>query len=137
MIKKWLLPCNVKYFDIIKHFEANEVAYFKRNRYMTPGDIVYIYVSAPYSEILYKAEVLERGISAESIDDTNHVLNTAERTYVKVRLLKKFPHGCLPRKELFAHKLGQVVNQQRIRFELEDYIDAVELKIAQQDEGDN
>jgi len=133
ILKKWLLPCNIKNFDIIKHFEQSDVAFFKRNRYMTPDDIVYIYVAAPYSEILFKAKVLERGISEDDIDESNHVSNTAERSYVKVQLLKKFPKGSLPKKDLFEHKLGQVVNQQRIRFELEDYIDSVEARIAEEE----
>ena len=129
MLKKWLLTCNLKNFDIITHFEHSDIAYFKRNRYMTPDDIVYIYVAAPYSEIMFKAKVLERGISASDVDEVFRMSNITDRSYIKVQLLRKFPQGSLPRKELFCHKLGQVVNQQRIRFELEDYISSVEIRL--------
>lgn len=129
MIKKWLLPCNTKYFDVVNHFETNSVAYFKRNRFMTPGDIVYIYVAKPYSEILFKGIVLEKGISADEIDDGYHVTNDRNRTFVKVELIRKFKPGTFPRQKLAEHKLGQVVNQQLIRFEIEDYITSIEEQL--------
>lgn len=56
-MQKWMIPCNVKNFDVVEHFRTNTTAFFKRNRALSLGDEVYIYVASPYSEIKYKGVI--------------------------------------------------------------------------------
>ena len=42
---KWMIPCNVKNFNIVEHFKREKTAFFKRNRAIAVGDEVFIYVA--------------------------------------------------------------------------------------------
>ncbi len=68
--KKWIIPANPKYFDIERAVEQsmNGEMFWKQGASIAAGDIVYLYVAAPYSAIRYEAEVVETdvGYSGES-----------------------------------------------------------------------
>lgn len=125
-MQKWIIPCNVKNFDIVEHFSTHTTAYFKRNRALQKGDEVYIYVARPYSEIKYKGVVVETGIQPSDVDKAYKVSCIEEKTFVLVELTKSFPAQTFPGEELKKHGLGQVVNQQLIRGKIEDYISEIE-----------
>jgi len=57
--REWLIPANPKYFDLITAFSENEVIYWKQGSNISVGDIVYLYVAAPYSAILYRCKAVE------------------------------------------------------------------------------
>ena len=125
-MQKWVVPCNVKNFDIVKHFETHTTAFFKRNRALSVGDEVYVYVAKPYSEIKYKGVVTKIGIKPSEVDKEYKVSCIEEKTFVLVELLKSFPDHTFPSEALMKHGLGQVVNQQLIRGKIEDYISEIE-----------
>lgn len=119
---KWLIPCNVKNFDIIEHFKKEKTAYFKRNRALSVGDEVYIYVAKPFSEIKFKGHVIKTGIPATEVSGQYKVSCGDEKSFIEVELDKVFPDGTFSGENLKIHGLGQVVNQQIIRGKIEDYI---------------
>ena len=57
MVEKWLIPCNNKQFDLVEHFRNNEEVVWRRVKGINKDDILYIYLSSPYSEIKYKCLV--------------------------------------------------------------------------------
>ena len=59
---EWIVPANPKYFDIVGAFEKDDIIIWKQSSNIRPGDIVYMYVAAPYSAILYKCEAVETDI---------------------------------------------------------------------------
>ena len=128
-MQKWMIPCNVKNFNIIEHFSNETTAFFKRNRALTLGDEVYIYVARPFSEIKYKGEIIKTGIQPNAVDKKYGVSCLDTKTFVEVKLTQVFPDNTFPGAILKEHGLGQVVNQQLIRGEIESYIDSVESKL--------
>lgn len=60
--KDWLIPSNPKYYDVITAFKEEEVIEWKQSSDVRVGDIVYLYVGAPYSAILYKCKAVEVNI---------------------------------------------------------------------------
>ena len=59
--KAWLLPANSTYFDVEAYFDhATRVAWHARNK-MKKGDQVFVYLSAPYSCLLYHCQVVSIG----------------------------------------------------------------------------
>lgn len=61
-IHEWLVPANPKYYDVIHCFDETNEVLWKQSSNIHVGDIVYLYVAAPYSAILYQCEVLEINI---------------------------------------------------------------------------
>lgn len=56
-MKEYIVPCNLRNFDIIKHAENNEGIIWKQPQSCSVGDTVFIYVGVPYSRILYRCVV--------------------------------------------------------------------------------
>lgn len=44
MLEKWIIPCNVKRFNVIEHFKNNDTVVWKNSFTIHAGDIVYIYL---------------------------------------------------------------------------------------------
>ena len=123
---RWMVPCNVKKYDIVKDFKKGKLVYFKRNRALVKGDEVYIYVAKPYSEIKFKGHVVQDTVHLDDVDENNKSFFEKGTTVVIIELDKQFPEGTFRVDELKRNGLGQVVNQQIICGKLEKYILGVE-----------
>lgn len=66
------MPANIKQFDIIHHFETNDIVIWRNSFTMRVGDYVYIYIAAPYSEIKYKCIVIESEIDEELLEQHSY-----------------------------------------------------------------
>ena len=75
----WIIPANPKYFDCIKYIEALPIFSWKQPKKINMNSIVYIYLSAPYSAILYKCKVIELDLYNEP---NNPIMN--------LKLIKKY-----------------------------------------------
>ena len=67
---EWIIPANPKYYDVIKAFNDNNIITWKQSNNIQVGDIVYIYVTSPYSAILFKCQAIEVNIPYEYKDDS-------------------------------------------------------------------
>lgn len=82
---EWIVPANPKYYDIINAFNKTDTIIWKQSNNIWAGDIVYLYVAAPISAILYKCKVLETDIPYEYKDK-----NVAMKKVMKIKLLKRY-----------------------------------------------
>lgn len=82
---EWIVPANPKYYDIINAFNKKDTIIWKQSNNIWAGDIVYLYVAAPISAILYKCKVLETDIPYEYKDK-----NVAMKKVMKIKLLKRY-----------------------------------------------
>lgn len=82
---EWIIPANPKYYDVINFFNNEETILWKQTSNISIGDLVYLYVAAPYSAILYKCEVLEVNIPYKYKDK-----NITMSKVMKLKLLTKF-----------------------------------------------
>lgn len=82
---EWIVPANPKYYDIINCFSNTDVITWKQSSTIKVGDIVYLYVTSPYSAILYKCCVLDTDIPYEYQDQ-----NLSMKKVMKIRLLKTY-----------------------------------------------
>ena len=57
--REWIVPANPKYYDVQKAFQEQDVILWKQSNHITVGDIVYLYVAAPVSALLYRCQALE------------------------------------------------------------------------------
>lgn len=84
--KEWLIPANPKYYDIEHAFDAAEEIDWKQGAGIRSGDIVYMYVAAPVSAILYQCKVTKTNIPFEYQDE-----NLKISALMKIKLMRRFP----------------------------------------------
>jgi hypothetical protein len=62
----WLIPANTKFYDVLSAFAQN-TAYWPMSANLSSGDIVYIYLAAPYKQLGFICEVLSTGHNLDDI----------------------------------------------------------------------
>ena len=131
MTCNWIIPCNVKYFDVINHFKASQTVVWKNISSAKVGDIVYIYLGSPFCEIRYKCIVISDTVSEETLQENKYAiprrpqseLYLVELKYIELQLVEEYPSGVLELHKLKDHGLGQVQVQAKTNDKLQRYID--------------
>lgn len=127
-MENWILPCNVRFFDVEKHFEKNDTVVWKKGASTKEGDIVYIYLSAPYSQILYRCIVEIEELSKEEVEKNRYAIRagaTPKTKYMLLRLDKKYDKGMMTLEKLREHGLGQTQKQARTSRSVQEFINSV------------
>lgn len=89
----YVVPSNINMFDVISYVENNNrFVWYKQPKDVKAGDIVFIYVGAPYSQILYKCEVTRANLKVYSNRD------------MELKLIKKFKNNEYPYSFLREHE---------------------------------
>ena len=83
--KDWVIPANPKYYDVIHAFDDTDEIDWKQGNGINVGDIVYLYVGAPVSAIMYGCRVLKTDIPYDYQDK-----NLTIRALMKIKLLKRY-----------------------------------------------
>ena len=83
--KEWIIPSNPKYYDIIHAFDDTDTIDWKQGAGIIKNDIVYIYVGAPVSAIMYRCKVLETDIPYNYHSDGLTI-----KALMKIKLLKRY-----------------------------------------------
>jgi len=86
---EWIVPANPKYFDVCKAFDSKDINLWKQSTSINIGDIVYIYVGAPISAIMYRCEVLKVNIPYTS-------KNVKMTHAMEVKVLNRFKKSDYP-----------------------------------------
>ncbi len=133
MIENWIIPCNLKHFDLVEHFKTHETVVWKNAFTIHQGDNAYIYLSAPYSEIRYRCKVISDVIdekilqnNAYAIPETvSHNYFAKKLKFIEMLLEYEYPQGILTLDKLKIHGLGQVQIQARTNRQLQNYINQI------------
>ena len=139
MIENWIIPCNIKRFDVIEYLRTNNTVLWKNSFTIKKDDNAYIYIGAPYSEIRYRCTVEADNISDEILRNNayakekspsnNYFSKSKKEKYVLLRPIMEYPSGLLPLNKLKEHGLGQVQIQARTDRSLQQFIDEVDASI--------
>ncbi len=121
MTERWIIPCNLKHFDVIEHFGHTNIAVWKNSFTIKVGDTVYIYLSAPISAIMYRCHVISDKVTDEDLKEHQYAVPQKEShnyfskkvKYIKIQVDRKYPNKALPLEILRQHGLGQVQIQAR------------------------
>ena len=84
--KEWIIPANPKYYDIEHAFDDTDEIRWKQGAGIKTGDIVYMYVAAPVSAVLYQCKVLETNIPWDYTDGKLTV-----KSLMTIKLQKQYP----------------------------------------------
>ena len=83
--KDWIVPANPKYYDVVGAFEKEEEINWKQGAGIKTGDVVFLYVGAPISAILYKCKVTETDIPYDYRDGSLTI-----KALMKIKLLRRY-----------------------------------------------
>lgn len=83
--KEWLIPANPKFYDVEQAFKNENIILWKQSSKVNVNDIIYLYLGAPYSAIMYKCLAIEVDIPY-NYEDCNLTIKKAMR----IKLLKRY-----------------------------------------------
>lgn len=128
MTEHWIIPCNVKYFDVVSHFKTHDTIVWRRVSAIAKGDIAYIYVSAPYSQILFKCLVISDNVDKSILEENQYAIreDRPRSRYVQLKLLRKYTEGTLSLQLLKEKGVGQTQTQARTDRKVQAFLDEVD-----------
>lgn len=134
MIENWFVPCSIKFFDVVGHFNKNDTIIWRKVSALKNGDIVYIYIGAPYSEIKYKGHIIDDNVSEEVVKKNSYAIkkndDVKKQKYIKIKLDYTYKENELSLNKLREHGLGQTQTQQRTDRKLQAYINEVNSSLG-------
>lgn len=128
----WIIPCNVKFFNIVERFNNVNNVIWKRDSSLKTDDIVYLYLGAPYSQIKYKCIVVKDSIDEKLLEENKYAIRAGDskkfnpKRYMMIEIIKEYADNEFPYKILKEHGLGQVQKQARTDRKLQSFIDSVD-----------
>ncbi len=127
----WLIPCSPDIYNAEAAFlEYGQIVWHQQCN-MNPGDIAYIYVSAPGKQIRCKCLVEAVDIPVDIGEDDGYVLDEtfcskSYRRYMDLMLLERYDTPMLGYHLLLMNGLsGPIRSQRKAPSQLEDFINAV------------
>lgn len=88
----WIVPANPKYYDIVTVFSNTDETIWKQGKGIATGDIVYMYVAAPYSAILYRCTVTQAYSATEGNRNLMdiHIDERYDKNFCTLEKMKEF-----------------------------------------------
>ena len=75
LIMTWIVPCNLKYYDVEGAFQTLKTVDWKQQvAKVQKNDTVLIYISSPVRAILYNCTVVKTNKKESTIDDSTFVI---------------------------------------------------------------
>ncbi|MBS7021024.1 MAG: MmcQ/YjbR family DNA-binding protein [Firmicutes bacterium] len=108
-LDEWLIPANPKYYDIMNCFNEVDTILWKQSNHMKIGDIVYLYIAAPYSAIMYQCYVEEVDIPYQYEDK-----NLSMKKVMKIKLLKRYEKDAFTFDRLKTYGIHAIRGPRRI-----------------------
>ncbi len=116
--QEWIVPANPKYYDIEFAFQQSSVIQWKQSSDIQIGDIVYIYVGAPISALLYKCVVRKNYIPFEYYSSHVQMKYTME-----LELLEQYSPNLFPFSLLGKYGVRAIRGPRHMSLELHNYIE--------------
>lgn len=124
-MNEYIISCNIKKFDLVKHFQNSKTVIWKQHKSCKVGDYVYIYVGRPYSRLFYGCRVTQVDIKecpTESNFDTAKLRYNENTSFMELTIDEILPKDGLTLCELQNNGLKTVQCSTQVSDELHDYI---------------
>ena len=107
--QEWIVPVNPKYYDLQKAFSENEEIIWKQSSNISVGDVIFLYVTAPVSAVLYRCEATEVNIPYHYDDGNVHMDHV-----MRLRKLEQYEPSFLPFEKLKTYGIGTIRGPRRM-----------------------
>ncbi|HES2093249.1 TPA: MmcQ/YjbR family DNA-binding protein [Streptococcus pyogenes] len=105
----WVIPANLKYYDIDAEFAANDVILWTQKAGIAVGDYVLIYITAPVKSIRYVCQVLETDIPNEGYRKNPNI-----DKLIRLRKCQQYKDGLLSFDLMKKHGVAAVRGPRRL-----------------------
>ena len=130
MKEYWVIPCNIKHFDVVEHFKQKKTVIWKNSFSIHTGDVAYIYLGAPFSEIRFRCNVITDSVDDVTVKENSYAIPTKPSRnyfskrlkYIALELDVSYPEGTFKLEELRKHGLGQTQIQARADRQLKSFL---------------
>lgn len=126
---EWIIPCNIKFYDIIGAFEKFDRIDWKQSTNIEIGDVVYIYIGNPISAIKYKCIAKKVDLNNAEIDDSEFIVDGEVYEdygrYMELELVEAYGDTELSYNVLKQNGLNSVQGPSKVSNKLSDYIKSV------------
>lgn len=109
----WIIPANLKYYDIDAEFAANAIIKWTQKASIKTGDYVAIYITAPTRALRYLCRVLE-----SDIPNNGYRAEKSIQKLMKLELLQTFPDSQFPSAVLKACGVTNIRGPRRMTEDL-------------------
>ncbi|TDQ59436.1 putative DNA-binding protein (MmcQ/YjbR family) [Mesocricetibacter intestinalis] len=116
--KEWLIPANPKYFDIEKAFCQHREIPWKQSTAVAVNDILYMYVGAPRSAIMYKCLVTQTDLPYHG---QHRHLNI--KRVMNIRLLQSYAPHLFTLAKLKEFQVNAIRGPRNMPLSLREYIE--------------
>ncbi len=116
----WVIPSNPKYYSVKRAFARTKVISWHQDAHIQKGDIVYIYITAPVSAIVYRTRVTGCDLPVPDKSWGNY------KTRMDLELEKIYPQDLLRRNVLAEYGLSSVRGTRRVPVQLQKVIEKLE-----------
>ena len=123
---KWVLPVNVKRYDIVNYLKTMDTFVWKAKKHFKKNDIIYVYATSPIQEIRYKCKCINESVSKDILEEHEYAKEPGINRYAMFQIEKSYPEGLLTWSELHENGLGQALLPSRVYVQLEAFIDKKE-----------
>ena len=134
MSENWIVPCSVKFFDVVGHFEKNDTIVWRKVSALKKDDIVYIYIGAPYSEVKYRCHIIDDDVNEDLLKKNEYAIRKTDsgrkQKCIQMKLDHVYDDGELSLDKLRENGLGQTQTQARTDRKLQSFIDSVNEQIG-------
>ncbi|MBM7643605.1 MmcQ/YjbR family DNA-binding protein [Streptococcus loxodontisalivarius] len=113
----WIIPANLKYYDIDKEFEENEEVLWTQKASIKAGDFVLIYITAPTRAVRYICQVLEADLPNHAYRDEPSI-----KKLMKLRLIKTYADSDLDFERLKSLGVKAVRGPRRVSQDLRAWL---------------
>lgn len=115
----WIIPANLKYYDIDAEFAANSIINWTQKASIKAGDYVAIYITAPTRALRYLCRVLESDIPNSGYREEKSI-----KKLMKIELLQTFSDSQFPIAVLKECGVTNIRGPRRMTKELITLIDS-------------
>ena len=133
-MENWIIPCSVKFYNVVEHLNQQDTIVWRKVSALKMGDIAYLYLGAPYSQIKYVCHVINDNVDEETLALNEYAIkkNGSSRKfkYLMLKLDYTYPNGELSLNKVREDGLGQTQIQARTDRQLQRFIDQVNNKLG-------
>lgn len=127
----WIIAANPNKYDVLSAFEEYDYIDWTQSANFEVGDIIYLYVSKPYQQIMYATEAIKVNLTEyEVADDKKYWLNPSDaltkrrKKYVRLKKIEFIDHELLALEYLIRNGLSKAPQGPvRVSQHLEEYIE--------------
>ena len=117
---EWILPANPKYFDVEKALQESDTILWKQSTHMKVDDLVYLYITNPFSSIMYKLKIVKVHLPYSFSDK-----NEGCQQVMKLKLIKKYKKDQISLKKLNEFGIHAVRGPRYMPKNVSEYIDKI------------